>query len=113
MPDLQNSNKEMNGLIASLLGLQVVDGATTMWSVHNGVATEQNPLCTSIVKTWWNIPIKVIPTLLVCLLMVLVIKKYPRLQKPLTIGLTCLVILMAIIVVNGFTQIGLHYLVRG
>jgi ribose/xylose/arabinose/galactoside ABC-type transport system permease subunit len=109
MPDLQNSNKEMNGLIASLLGLQVVDGATTVWGVQHHVLQELNPMAVEFTKTWWNIPIKVIPTLLVCLLMIWVIKKYPRLNRPLMIGLSCFVVIMAVVAVNNFVQIGLHY----
>jgi ribose/xylose/arabinose/galactoside ABC-type transport system permease subunit len=104
-----NQGKRVNGLIASLLGLQVVDGAATVWGVQHHVLQELNPIAASMVKTWWNIPIKVIPTALVCLLILWVIKKYPRLRKSLTIGLGSFVLIMGLVAANNFVQIWLHY----
>ena len=99
----------MNGLIVALLGLQVVDGAMTVWGVQHKIVQELNPFAVSMVKTWWNIPLKVIPTSLVCLFIVWLAKKMPRLRKPLVVGLASIVILMVLVVINGFVQIGLHY----
>jgi|GEM_PF-6423791 len=102
-------SKRINALIATLLGLQLIDGATTVWGVQNHVLQELNPVAVGFTRTWWNIPIKIIPTALICLLILWVIKKYPRLEKPFTIGLISFVIIMAVVATNNFVQIGLHY----
>ena len=99
----------MLNLIVAFVSLQFIDSAMTVWVVKRGIATELNPMAFSMVRSWWNVPLKVVSSLLVCLLIVWTIKKMPRLRKPLVVGLACVVILMTLVVINGFVQIVLHY----
>ena len=98
-------------IIVVFLCLQIVDSTITTWSVKYGIAGELNPIAASMVKTWWNIPLKVIPSLLTCLLIVRIVEKRPLLRKAFTFGLVIYATLMALVVANNILQVILHYTV--
>jgi riboflavin transporter FmnP len=91
------------GLIVALLGLQVVDGVSTVFVLQHHIREENNYLMVQFASHWWFVPvIKVIPTLLVCLLILWVSKRYTHLRKPLVVGLAIAVIFMAVAVVSNW-----------
>ena len=84
--------------------LQEADATTTYWAVHHGgIATNQSYWGKPAlwVHYWWDVPIKMTTALISCLLLMWISRRFPVVQKPLIIALTCIVIFMVLVVTNN------------
>lgn len=95
-------------LFGTFLALQIGDVLTTTWIINHG-GKEFNTLTVSLVHSWYYLPVKLIPVVLVLpAFLALVLTRKSKLQKPLVVGLSCIVGVMGIVVTWNLVQIILH-----
>lgn len=93
------------GLIVTFIFLQAMDVVTTLYALELG-GYEHNALTRTLVSSWYYIPVKMIPVLCAFLALIL-FNRFPKLHKPLVVGLAIVVIIMALVVTWNIIQISL------
>lgn len=98
----------MKMLVIAFALLQIGDISTTLYILSHG-GVELNTITNTLVHSWYYVPVKMLTV--VCAVTLLVLIKYkPKLRKPLVVGLGCVVIYMAVVVIWNIIQIALFKL---
>lgn len=91
-------------LFGILVTLKAIDGFWTLWATNHGYI-ELNPIMASIASTWWGPVATTLPLVVLGILVMGIIRRFPGITKVVFHGVMAACVLMIVVLVTNLGAI--------